>query len=92
MAAAIDAIGVIARDCDMPMGELATRWALAGEGISCALVGARNARQLRESAAAGKGGLGDAIIARLNRATEALKRAMGPHFDYYESTANDRTV
>jgi aryl-alcohol dehydrogenase-like predicted oxidoreductase len=92
MAAAIEAIGAIARDCALSMGELATRWALAGEGISCALVGARNARQLRENAAAGKGGLDDAIIARLNEATEPLKRAMGTHFDYYESTANDRTV
>jgi aryl-alcohol dehydrogenase-like predicted oxidoreductase len=92
MAAAIDAIRGIAQDCAMSMGELATRWALAGEGIRCALVGARNARQLRENAAAGKGGLEDGIITRLNSATEPLKRAMGPHFDYYESTANDRTV
>jgi aryl-alcohol dehydrogenase-like predicted oxidoreductase len=92
MAAAIDAIRAIAQDCGVAMAALACRWALAGEGITCALVGARNARQLRESAVAGMGGLDDAIIARLNRATEPLKRAMGPHFDYYESTANDRTV
>ncbi|MFO1414534.1 MAG: aldo/keto reductase [Burkholderiales bacterium] len=90
--AAIDAIGAIARECGLDMAELATRWALARDGICCALVGARNVRQLRANVAAGQGHLDASVLARLDAATEPLKRAMGPHFDYYESIANDRTV
>ncbi|MCU0937997.1 MAG: aldo/keto reductase [Burkholderiaceae bacterium] len=90
--AAVEAIRGIAADCGMPMAELSTRWALSGDGISCALVGARNAAQLAESLAAARGGLDADVRARLDAATEPLKQAMGNHFDYYESPANDRTA
>jgi len=46
--AALAAIRAIAADCGMATAELAVRWALAGQGISCCLVGARSVRRLEE--------------------------------------------
>ena len=89
---AVDGIRRIAADCGMSMAELSTRWALNGEGIACALVGARNLRQLDENLKAAQGALDGAIRQRLDAATEPLKQVMGNHFDYYESIANDRTA
>jgi aryl-alcohol dehydrogenase-like predicted oxidoreductase len=61
-------------------------------GIDCALVGARNVKQLEENVQALEVAVDDEIIVRLNKATETLKGKLGNHFDYYESKENDRTL
>ena len=90
--AAIGAIRAIAGAADMSMAELSTRWAIAEPAISCALIGARNESQLLANLKAAEGTLDPAIVEQLCQATEALRQAMGNHFDYYESRENDRTL
>ncbi|MHC4476275.1 MAG: aldo/keto reductase [Planctomycetota bacterium] len=82
----------IARDCGMTMPEIAIKWAVANNAINCALVGARNVRELEINAKAVSDPLAKEVVARLNTATNVLKDELGPGFDYYESTANDRTL
>jgi myo-inositol catabolism protein IolS len=88
---AVLAVRGIARELGLKTSELALRWALAGSGMSCVLAGARSRKQLEANAAAAVEKLPEEVAQRLNEATEALKAKLGPSFDYYESTANDRT-
>ncbi len=73
------------------MPQIALKWALAGDGITCALVAARNLAELKDNIAAASTPLPPEIVADLNAATKPLLDKLGPGFDYYESTANDRT-
>jgi aryl-alcohol dehydrogenase-like predicted oxidoreductase len=81
----------IAQDCGMTMPEMAVQWAVANNAITCALVGARNVGELEANAKAVSDPLAKELTERLNIATNAVKEKLGPSFDYYESTANDRT-
>jgi aryl-alcohol dehydrogenase-like predicted oxidoreductase len=87
---ALKEIETISKSCGIKMSVLATQWALK-MGITCALVGARNAKQLEENVQALEIEVDNEIILRLNKATETLKEKLGNHFDYYESKENDRT-
>jgi len=73
------------------MSELSTKWAIAA-GITCSLVGARNAKQLEENVKAAEGSLDNEIITTLNLVTDDLKQKLGNNFDYYENAKDDRTV
>jgi aryl-alcohol dehydrogenase-like predicted oxidoreductase len=90
-AAALAAIRAIAAECGMTTAELATKWALAGRGITCCLVGVRSVRRLEENVRAAAETLPPGIIERLNAATRPLLEKLGDSFDYYESVANNRT-
>jgi len=81
----------IAKDCGMTMAEIATKWALAGQGITCCLVGARSVRKLEENVRAASQPLPAAIIEELNLATQPVLQKLGDSFDYYESFENNRT-
>lgn len=88
---ALKEIEAISRSCGIKMSVLATQWAIK-MGIDCALVGARNVKQLEENVQAIDIQVDEEIIAKLNKATEVLKEKLGNHFDYYESKENDRTL
>ena len=88
---ALDEIRTIAKDCGMTMPEVAVKWAIANEAITCALIGARNAKELEANVKATTEPLSNEIIEKLNAVTNPLKNKLGLSFDYYESTANDRT-
>lgn len=88
---ALAAIRAIAGRAGMTMSEIALKWALGGEGITCSLVGIRNAVQLDKNVRAASQPLGAELAAELNAATLPLLRKLGNSFDYYESTENDRT-
>lgn len=90
--ATLAAIRRIADEAGMSTAALATKWAVANPRISCALVGARNIEQLQANVEAVRTPLKASLVGRLDAATEALKEQMGNHFDYYESTAHDRTL
>jgi aryl-alcohol dehydrogenase-like predicted oxidoreductase len=90
-AAALAAARAIAAECGMTTAELATKWALAGQGIACCLVGVRSVRRLEENARAAAAALPLGIVERLNAATLPLLEKLGDGFDYYESVANNRT-
>jgi aryl-alcohol dehydrogenase-like predicted oxidoreductase len=75
----------------MGMAEISLKWALANPGLTCALCGARNARQLEMNARAASGSLTAEVVAELNRVTQPLFDKLGPGFDYFEAPENDRT-
>ena len=61
------------------MSELATQWAIKS-GVTCALVGARNVKQLEENVKALDAPVTPEIIQELNEVTENLKEKLGNHF------------
>jgi myo-inositol catabolism protein IolS len=89
--AALAGIRRIATECGMTMAEIATKWALAGQGITCCLIGARSVRKLEENVRAAAQPLPAAIVERLNRVTQRLLDKLGNSLDCYESFENDRT-
>ena len=89
--AALAAIRRIAKECGMTMAELATKWALAGQGITCCLIGARSVRKLEENVRAAAAPLPPEVVEKLNHATQPLLDKLGNSFDYYESYENNRT-
>lgn len=90
-ATAIREISAIAVKYGFKMSELATHWAI-NSGVTCALVGARNTRQLEENVRSIETKIDLEIMQQLNKATNNLKEKLGNHFDYYESKENDRTL
>lgn len=88
---ALAAIKAVSEKYDIKMSVLAANWVIAS-GITCALVGARNTRQLEENVRAIEVDVDRQIIEELNEVTNDLKEKMGNHFDYYESKENDRTI
>jgi aryl-alcohol dehydrogenase-like predicted oxidoreductase len=90
-AAALAGIRRIAKETGMTMPELATKWALAGPGISCCLVGARKVSKLEENVRAAAQPLSSDIIRELNTVTQSVLDKLGDSFDYYESQENNRT-
>ena len=89
--AALSAIRKLAQELGLTMPEIAVKWAVANPAITSALVGARSLKELEMNARAAETPLDPAVVARLNAATEPLLKKLGPSFDYYEGTANDRT-
>ena len=90
-AAALEGIRRIATEAGMTMPELATKWALAGQGITCCLIGARKVTKLEENLRAASQPLPADIRGALNAVTRPLLERLGDSFDYYESVQNDRT-
>jgi aryl-alcohol dehydrogenase-like predicted oxidoreductase len=88
---ALAGIRAIAEAEGTTMSDLAIRWAVSGQGITCTLVGARNEAQLEENVTAAARPLDAAVRARLDAATDRLMRRLSPSFDYYEHTGNDRS-
>lgn len=89
--AALADIRRIIQECDMTMPEVATKWALAEHGITCALIGARSVRRLEENVRAAAATLPPEIVAKLNAVTKPVLDKLGNSFDYYESFENNRT-
>lgn len=89
--AALDNIRAVSKKHGIPMSELALKWAFGGPGITSSLCGARNLKQLHMNIQATVEPLPPEIRAELDRATDALQEKLGPSFDYYQHTSNDRT-
>jgi len=64
---------------------------LINKAISCALVGARNIKELEDNVRAASQPLDDRIVEKLNIAIQPLLEKLVSSFDYYESIAHDRT-
>jgi len=90
-ALALAGIRRIARENGMTTAELAIKWALAGQGISCCLIGARKVAKLDANVRAAAGSLSPDTIRALNAVTQPVLDTLGDGFDYYESAANNRT-
>jgi len=88
---ALTAIRAVCKKYGMTMPEIAVKWAVANEAITCALVGARNVAEFDANVKAVSEPLPAEIVAELDAATKPLMDKMGPGFDYYENTKDDRT-
>ena len=89
---AIDDIRSLAVRTGYSMTDLAVGWVIANNGITSALLGARNVKQLEEAVKPAGKRLSEEIVNELNIITDDLKNAMGNCFDYWESRENDRTI
>lgn len=82
--AALAEIRRVAGELGQPMGRVALAWLLAQPGVTSAVVGARNAAQAVEIAAAADLQLDAGVIARLSAITEPLKQKLGDNADPWE--------
>ena len=82
--AAIAEIRCVADELRQPMGRIAVAWLLAQAGVTAAVVGARNAAQAIENAAAAELTLEPAVVERLSAITDALKKTLGLNADPWE--------
>jgi aryl-alcohol dehydrogenase-like predicted oxidoreductase len=89
---AVDDIRSLADRTGYSMTDLAVGWVLANNGITSALLGARNVKQLEEAIKPAGQRLSEEIVNELNIITDDLKNEMGNCFDYWESRENDRTI
>ncbi|MBN1942035.1 MAG: aldo/keto reductase [Phycisphaerae bacterium] len=82
---ALGRIRAVAAELRRPMGHVALAWLLGREGVTSAVVGARNARQARDNANAAELTLDEATLKALSDATEAVKRHIGANADMWQS-------
>jgi aryl-alcohol dehydrogenase-like predicted oxidoreductase len=82
--AALAEIKRVAKELGEPMGRVALAWLLAQPGVVSAIVGARNAAQAVENAAAAELRLDASVVARLSAITEPLKQKLGNNADPWE--------
>jgi myo-inositol catabolism protein IolS len=73
---ALDALRPVAQRLGASLGQLALAWVIA-HAKTCAIAGARNAAQIRESAAAGDLALDAVVMAELDR----IGRKVTDHLD-----------
>jgi len=75
----------LAEESGLSMWELSSAWILQRDGVSCALIGARNPLQAVAHARVADIVLGEDMILSLNEATSDLKNAMGPNPDMWQA-------
>lgn len=80
---AIDEIRKISDEIGHPMEHVAIAWLLAQKGVVSILAGARHPKQVQDNAQAAQLQLPREIVDRLTRATDGLKRRLGPNPDMW---------
>ncbi len=76
--AAIDEIRSVCSDLGAPMAQVSLAWLLSRPAVPSVLAGARNGEHVRTNAGAADLKLSQEMTQRLTRATEDLKRKLGP--------------
>jgi len=87
---ALAAIREIAQELGQPMDSVALAWVMAKPGVTSVLAGARTPEQVTRNVRSAPLSLPDAAIARLDQATDALKRKLGPNADYFQGHGDSR--
>jgi aryl-alcohol dehydrogenase-like predicted oxidoreductase len=87
---AIAAIRRIAKELAEPMANVSVAWLLAQEGVTSAIVGGRNAGQVRSNVRAADLHLPEDVIAELSRVTAPLKQKLGPNADLWKDESRIR--
>ncbi len=82
--AVLGGIRELAGRAGIPMAHLALAWLLRQPAVTSAVVGARNATQAADNAAAADVELDDTLIARLSLLTEDIKQFIGRNVDPWE--------
>jgi myo-inositol catabolism protein IolS len=88
--AALDRVRAISRRIGQPMGNVSLAWLARQPGVCSVVAGARTPAQIRQTAKAGDLSLADEVILELGRATEDVKRLLGPNPDLWQSTSRYR--
>jgi aryl-alcohol dehydrogenase-like predicted oxidoreductase len=88
---ALHQIRSLCDEAGLTMPEIAIKWILMNPAITCTLVGSRNLEELESNVKAVEKSLSTDIKDQLDRVTLPLMKKLGNHFDYYESSENDRT-
>jgi len=68
----VEKLKQLAEEAQRPLVHLAIRWVAAQPGVTSVLVGARNAEQVRQNAAAMTGEIDDAILARMSEISNEI--------------------
>jgi aryl-alcohol dehydrogenase-like predicted oxidoreductase len=89
--AVLAGLRALAAEGGLSMSDLALKWALAANGMTCVLVGCRRVGKLEENVRAASQPLAPEIVNRLNQITQPVLNKLGPCCDLWESPANDRT-
>jgi aryl-alcohol dehydrogenase-like predicted oxidoreductase len=89
---ALQEIRNICKDTGLTMPEIAVKWILENQGVTCALIGSRNLKELEANVKAIEEPLSVDIKSELDQITFPVMEKLGNHFDYYESAENDRTL
>jgi myo-inositol catabolism protein IolS len=88
---ALKGIRRICKESGFSMAEIALKWILENPSITCTLAGSRNIMELGANVKAVEKSLSKEIKDKLDQITLPLMEKLGNHFDYYESSENDRT-
>jgi aryl-alcohol dehydrogenase-like predicted oxidoreductase len=88
--AALAQIADVAADLGKPMSQVALAWLMHQPGVASVLVGARDAAQMAENAAAMHLELDESTLARLDDITAPVKAMFGTNPDMWQSGANTR--
>lgn len=88
---ALQEIRVIAKECGYTTADIALKWAVAAQGLTCALVGTQNLHRLENNVKILEPPLSQELIDRLNRMSQPLKEKLGPGLDIFDSLEHDRT-
>ncbi|MFP3904258.1 MAG: aldo/keto reductase [Armatimonadota bacterium] len=86
----VDELREISDEMSVPMAELAIAWCIHKPGLTCSLVGARDAEQVKMNARAAEVEMSDEIMQRLDDLTEPLLNRLGSNADYWQSGENSR--
>lgn len=87
---AIAQIAEVAADLGKPMSQVALAWLMHQPGVASVLVGARDAAQMAENAAAMHLALDQETLSRLDAATAPLMAKFGTNPDMWQSGTNTR--
>ncbi|WP_154854905.1 aldo/keto reductase [Cyclobacterium xiamenense] len=81
----ITKIKELSKEAEVSMGNISLAWLLYQQGVAAAIVGGRNAAQVRKNAASAQVTLSPALLNALDEATRPLKEALGPNADLWQT-------
>ena len=85
-----DKIMNICAEIEEPMAGVALAWLLHQPGVTSVIVVARQPHQIEQTAQAGDLELSTAVVDELTAATDAVKQALGPNPDMWQSESRFR--
>lgn len=87
---ALKEIQILANELGVDMITLSLAWAIARKGMTTAIVGCRNEKQLAQNIQGALYHLENEAIEKLNQITDSVKAKLGDNPDYYENRNNSR--
>ncbi|MBI4558750.1 MAG: aldo/keto reductase [Candidatus Hydrogenedentes bacterium] len=90
LSSALNQLGALADELRQPLATLALAWVIAQPGITSAIIGARDARQLKRNLAAADLDLTPDTLSRLDEITVPIKQQLGSNPDLWLTTTGSR--